>query len=395
MTTPEKIPFAVDISRMIELLAAQIYPSPFALLRENVQNSYDAILLRRHLGQSFDPMIELTIEESRIEVVDNGIGMSRQDLRNHFWRAGSSSKNTAEARSAGVVGTFGIGAMANFGIAEELQVTSESALSNERTVCTARRSTLSVTEECIEFRPEQPTGSPGTTVTAVLQAGHTINVDQARSFILQFVGFLPIKVVVNQTLVSGQLVDDAVPALVNTWELRGEAKDLGGNLIADIALTGAVTGEVRIDLAQIQYGGQPLNGRLILKQGAGSLRTFRSSFGLAITSVSSVYGWGGIADFLFLEPTAGREALTTGSMQLLQQITTQIDDFVSRELGKRPESNANASFVAWASRGHKYDLCSHLRVRIEPGDTRPLHELQKISQASPLLVYSGTDAATI
>ena len=40
--TSERIPFAVEISRMIEVLAAQIYPTPFALLRENVQNSLEA-----------------------------------------------------------------------------------------------------------------------------------------------------------------------------------------------------------------------------------------------------------------------------------------------------------------------------------------------------------------
>jgi len=103
----EKIPFAVEISRMIELLATQIYPTPFALLRENIQNSFDAILLRRHLDQTFEPRIEVTIEPKRVIVADNGIGMSRSDLRNHFWRAGSSSKNTEVARAAGVVGTFG------------------------------------------------------------------------------------------------------------------------------------------------------------------------------------------------------------------------------------------------------------------------------------------------
>ena len=106
--TRDAIPFSVDISRMIELLASQMYPSPFALLRENVQNAFDAVMLRRHAGQTFDAKIEVTIEPHRIVVSDNGIGMSRQELRDHFWRAGSSSKNTDEARAAGVVGTFGI-----------------------------------------------------------------------------------------------------------------------------------------------------------------------------------------------------------------------------------------------------------------------------------------------
>src|SRR5882762_2754562 len=95
--TQDKIPFSVEISRMIEVLAAQIYPSPFALLRENLQNAFDAILLRRHLGHQFEPQINVDIEPTRIRVADNGIGMSREDLRTHFWRAGSSSKNTPSA----------------------------------------------------------------------------------------------------------------------------------------------------------------------------------------------------------------------------------------------------------------------------------------------------------
>ncbi|MGE3844983.1 MAG: ATP-binding protein, partial [Vicinamibacterales bacterium] len=133
----DKIPFAIDISRMISLLAEQIYPTPFALLRENVQNAFDAILLRQQLGQVFDATIDISIEPQRVRVADNGIGMSRDDLRNHFWRAGSSSKNTDAARAAGVVGTFGIGAMANFGIADRLTVETESAVSGERTRCEA------------------------------------------------------------------------------------------------------------------------------------------------------------------------------------------------------------------------------------------------------------------
>src|SRR5204862_4876339 len=110
------------------------------------QNAFDAILLRRHLGQDFDPTIQITIEPQTIRVIDNGIGMSKNELRTHFWRAGSSRKNTPAARAAGVVGNFGIGAMANNGIEEDLIVVSESATTSERTRCIAKRSTLSVTE---------------------------------------------------------------------------------------------------------------------------------------------------------------------------------------------------------------------------------------------------------
>lgn len=391
----EKIPFAVEIGRMIEVLAAQIYPTPFALLRENVQNSFDAILMRRHLSQPFAPRIEVTIKPKRVCVSDNGIGMSRADLRQHFWRAGSSSKNTPEARAAGVVGTFGIGAMANFGIAEELTVETESLRTGERTRCKATRSTLSVTEDCISFEPISATGNAGTAVTAVMQAEKLINVAEAEAYIAQFVTYLPIHVEVNGKKISEQSLDTAVPDLTSTWSWVQTNADIGGGFKADVSLTGAVNGEIRIDLQNIQSGAQRFQGRMILRQSAGSLRTFRSGFGLATASVASAYSLGGVADFLFLQPTAGREALTTDSLQLLQNIVAQVDDLISTRIATRPESNANSFFVGWAARKHRYDLCGHLRVRLEPGDSLALKEVSTRSEKAPVLVYSGNDSATV
>jgi molecular chaperone HtpG len=380
---------------MIEVLAAQIYPTPFALLRENVQNSFDAILLRKHLGQPFDPRIDVTIETKRVCVTDNGIGMSRDDLRNHFWRAGSSSKNTADARAAGVVGTFGIGAMANFGIAEELQVETESVRTGERTACVAARSTLSVTEECISFEGRQSTGQPGTVITAKMQDDKSINVAEAKTYISQFVAFLPIDVYVNGQMVSRKSIEESVPKLVRSWGVSLEQAELGDGLKADIELTGAINGEVRITLSDIELGSQTLGGKMVLRQGVGSLQTFRSGFGLATASVTSFYNFGGVADFLFLQPTAGREALTTESMQLLQKVVGLVDEFVSLHLSARPESNVSTPFVAWASKRGRFELCANLRVRIEPGDSVPLHTVKERSQKIPVLVYSGTDSATI
>jgi molecular chaperone HtpG len=393
--TPEKIPFSVEIGRMIEVLAAQIYPSPYALLRENVQNSFDAILIRKHLGHDFQPRIDVTIEPTLVTVSDNGIGMSREDLRNHFWKAGSSSKNTAEAKAAGVVGTFGIGAMANFGIAEDLSVLSESAHTGERTECRARRSTLSVTDDCIDFSRLEPTGTPGTRVSATMQTGKTIDVAQAIIYVKAFVAYLQIEVRINGELASRQLFEDSVPRLVETWRHTEEHAEIGPHLRADVELTGSITGEMRIDLSNIQFDGAPIYGRMILRQGIGNLRTFRSRFGLATAGVSSVYNFGGVADFLFLQPTAGREALTTESLQILQRLVTPIDDFVSFKLAGRPESNVNAAFVNWAASRGRWDLCEYLRVRIEPGDSATLQHICAQSQQTSVIVYAGNDPATI
>ena len=394
--TADKIPFSVEVSRMIEVLAEQIYPTAFALLRENVQNSFDAVLLRRHRFGDFAARIDVTINESRIVVADNGIGMSRDDLRQHFWRAGSSSKNTEEARAAGVVGTFGIGAMANFGIAEELHVQTESAITNERTECSAKRSTLSVTEDCITFEELESKGSPGTSVMAVIPEVGILNVSEAVAYISEFVAFLSTDVFVNGHKASGNPAGSSVDQLINTtWSVGSPDVDLGGGVAASVDLRGAVNGEVRICLEDVVADGEQLEGRMILRQGAGVLRTFRSGFGLASTGVDSIYSFGGVADFLFLQPTAGREALTTASTQVLQRIVSRVDEFVSLKLAERPESNASTPFVTWARRRGRYDLCSNLRVRIEPGEAILLGDVRDGLEGKRPLVYSGTDRPTM
>ncbi|WP_047534303.1 ATP-binding protein [Methylotenera sp. N17] len=389
--TSDAIPFSVDISRMIELLASQIYPSPFALLRENVQNAFDAIMLRKYAGDVFEPLIDVLIEPTRITVSDNGIGMSRTELREHFWRAGSSSKNTDEARAAGVVGTFGIGAMANFGIADSLEVVSESTKTPERTRCLAERKTLSVTDDCIKFFNETCTGESGSVVIATMQTGKSIDVIQAVSYITEFVRFVEIPVRVNGSIVSQEQFQNAIPELQVSWRWNGVNVPLGTHLIADIVMTGAGSGEVRVSVSNIKLSGQNLIGQMVLRQGLNVVRTFRNRFGLATAQINSLYQLGGVADFLLLKPTAGREALTTESTEFLNMFGAPLDQLISEHLAERPEANNSQVFINWAARHQRWDICGQLRARLEPGDSATLIDLVNISKSKPLLIYGGSD----
>ena len=99
----ERTNFKFNIESVLKILSNDIYDSPLSLLRENVQNAYDAILQRRYEDKSFteDGGIDILLEGNQLTIADNGIGMTKEMLDKNYWTAGSSGKNTPEARAAG------------------------------------------------------------------------------------------------------------------------------------------------------------------------------------------------------------------------------------------------------------------------------------------------------
>ena len=388
----ERIPFEVDVNRVIEVLAGQIYQTPLALLRENAQNAFDAILMRRHRGDRFEPRIEVTITDHEISIADNGIGMTPDDLRRHYWHAGSSGKNNPEARAAGVVGTFGIGAMSNFGIADALQLETESALTGQRTRSAAQRETLSATEDCIELAEIPTTGEPGTRVTASMPAG-TVEVAEATNYIADFVALVAVPVLVNGELVSGRGADTQLPP-PDADEIYAGA--LESRLSGSVRLRVTGAGEVWVAVRELGFDGTPVGGSIVLRQGGGPVRTFRSGFGLAVAGVRSAYDLGGLADVEIFEPTAGREALRTGSLQVLQDAVAEVDRVVSLSLAKLPQADQSTSFMRWALDHDQIELCSRVRVRVEPEQqSYSLGQLREAAAQSEIRFFAGSDASII
>lgn len=391
----ELIPFQIETQRILTLMASQIYQSPLALLRENTQNAFDAIRLRLHQKGDFSPRIDLQIAPDRISISDNGIGMTADDLREHFWKAGSSSKNNDAARAAGVVGTFGIGAMANFGIANLLSVETESALTGERAISRADKTKLTIGEQCIELNRVEGTGSPGTTVTAQIEPSAQLDVLQARNYVAEFVSLVDVPVYVNGEVVSQRPIESVVPSIPETWKFTAPAEKVGQRLQADVNLVVSNNAEIWIALSNLIWDGRSLAGRLVLRSGMSVLRTFRSGFGLAAASVGSYYQFGGVADLLVLEPTAGREAITTDGMQLLQSLVTEVDAYVSVKLSERDECDVSTPFMNWVTAHNRADLCRKLKMSVFPGERIPLGEVELRSHAKPMLLYEGNDPGII
>ena len=394
-STERRIAFKLELSRMLELLADQIYQSPFALLRENTQNAFDAIRMRQAMpSENFDPVIRVIVDDRQVTVSDNGIGMTAEEIETNYWYAGRSGKNTEAARAAGVVGTFGIGAMANFGVADELSVESESAKKQERTESSVRKSELSTDKESISLIPKEARGEPGTTVRAVLAPASRMSVHEARRFLHGFVEFLDVPVSFNGEELGGAGHRSVLPSARSAWSKRLPDASLAGIVSADLEVLGMASGELRVVLENVvsQVGvGTP--GWIVLQQGRNAIRTLRSGFGLATVAMQSVYQWGGVVDLPFLKPTAGREALDATSNQLLQQVVSAIDGVVSPIAAEHAESFANDGFLRWIVATRQFELCGPLEVT-----PRPAHQLESLAavvERGGLRYYRGRDESVV
>ena len=393
-STERRIAFKVEFSRILELLADQIYQSPFALLRENTQNAFDAIRMREFEDHQFIPAIHVTVSGEQIVVSDNGIGMTAEEIETNFWYAGKSGKNTDAARAAGVVGTFGIGAMANFGVAEELSVESESAITGERTLSSVRKSELSTDTESISVTSVEQLNEPGTIVRARLTPGHGLSVQEARKYLREFVEFVDIPVFFNLDKISGATHRAALPSERYAWLEHRTGVSLAGILSGDLELHGMASGELRIILKGVKSEtaiGKP--GTIVLVQGRNVVRTLRSGFGLANVTTQSGYRWGGIIDLPLLQPTAGREALDTASNQLLQRIVSALDNLISPIAAEHSESFSNDGFLQWIVATSQISLCGHLEVTPRPGGIP--ESLSSVIGRSGLHYYSGRDESVI
>ncbi len=292
------------------------------------------------------------------------------------------------------MGTFGIGAMANFGVADELSVESESAVDGGRTLSSVRKSELSTETESISMTSMTPKGEPGTIVHARLAATNGISVQEARNYLHEFVEFVDVTVLFNEKRISGARHRDALPSERHAWREVRQGVSLAGIVSSNLELLGMASGELRVilDDVQSQSGlGQP--GTMVLLQGRNAIRTLRTGFGLAAVAMQSVYQWGGVVDLPFLLPTAGREALDASSNQQLQQIIVALDQLVSPIAADHVESFTNDGFLRWIVATGQYDLCGPLKVTPRPNNQS--EQLASLVGRDGVRYYSGREESVI
>ena len=146
----------------------------------------------------------------------------------------------------------------------------------------------------------------------------------------------------------------------------------------------------------MKLGGVPVEGSLVLLQNGGQLMGLRSYFGLAPVPCSTAYQFGGYANLAFLQPTAGREAVSRDSIDQVARILNLADRAASECLANQPTSDTNTSFMQWVVSHGRYNLAKNIKVRVKPDDDDvSLGELKSRIGSRTAHFYIGSDQQII
>lgn len=390
----ENSKFKIQLDRVLEVLCSQIYDSPLALLRENVQNAYDAILMRQYVDKSdsYKPQIIITIDTNQLSISDNGIGMNSDSLKKHFWTAGSSGKNNSEARAAGVVGTFGIGAMANFGVCSELKVVSRAFGEETTYTSSVKKSELSLENDCIHTVDYlDKLDDYGTTVTAFWATGFHLSLQDARNYLTPYVKYIPIPVMMNGQNLSQQPVTltDGGDKVVKS---QGSVNDPGISFDYQLSFNTHSNVSPQIYIENIVLNNVVQKGFLCLKASEPTLYGLRNYFGLAPVPLSSAFNFGGVVNMSSLTPTAGREAVSRYSINMVSTIVRKADEVVAKAIAANDVADQSRELIVFIKNNRRYDLANNVRISVCGKDERmKLGDVAPVVDGKEVSFYEGRD----
>lgn len=319
----------IEFESVLVAISKQIYETPLAFIRENVQNAVDAIRMQAGRNDLPPPTLSVRVTTNgRIcEIADNGIGMNLEDLRNLFWTIGASGKRTSEARAAGCVGMFGIGGFANFGVCDELVVISQSGSDDSGHWTRLSREDIEGSHGAIpEVRVEPNTeASPrGTIVRGTLQA--PADDKQLEKYLSDFVQYATETVTFNGKVISGKPF--ALPG-----EKDGSRHPVSGGstewAYGNVSVRGRLfetSGHVLLaELDDLVVDGDPVRLKGWLRFENGTIDVLKRGFKICTTTVGTNIGVSGVIDCDRLSPTAGRDSLDPGSAKLVASIVTSME----------------------------------------------------------------------
>lgn len=402
MMTPAQsdsgFPVRIDFERILQTISSQIYDTEFAFLRENVQNAIDAIRIqasRDHKGTS-DPSyrIEISISGKVCAIHDNGIGMTKAELENHFWTMGASGKNTPEAKAAGCIGLFGIGGFANFGVCDTLEVISRTGQGG-----TEHRTWLSKTDFAtdrfalpkVNYAVSDELEKRGTIVRGTSRK--PFDVAALSRYLKEFVRYVPESVYIQGTRLS----KEPLPGPTESYRALEDpvTREYGDELGVEFQLFVDEGNNLAAKLLQMWVRKQPQRLEGFVRLTYGPLAVYKRGFRLCSVHVATKIGASGVIDCDVLRPTAGRDSLDIGSSTLLNRVFTLVEDGASDAILEDEDllNNYVRLIPDLIAKGHLEQL-GVLSVRTLDGSTLALSEVRKASRQGKSVYYTSTDRRT-
>lgn len=123
--------YSADVKRIVKLLIGRsLYPDPNIFVRELVQNSVDACERVKEKYTLKDPQIIVNVDttENFFEISDQGDGMTKKILKEHFSVIGKSISQEFNEYSGNfnLISQFGIGFISVFMVAEKICISTKS-----------------------------------------------------------------------------------------------------------------------------------------------------------------------------------------------------------------------------------------------------------------------------
>lgn len=177
--------FQADVARLLELMTHSVYSERDIFLRELVSNAADAIEKLRHEALADEslaaltgaPLVTIALDKDArsLNVVDNGVGMSRDDLVASLGTIASSGTRAflddleakgGDAKGGAFIGRFGIGFYSAFMVADRIEVATRRAGQGEAFLWTSEgKGSFTIAPLAEALAPEH-----GTRVTLHLNA---------------------------------------------------------------------------------------------------------------------------------------------------------------------------------------------------------------------------------
>jgi molecular chaperone HtpG len=384
----------IDFERILAAISKQIYETPLAFLRENVQNAVDAIRIQS-LRENLSPgneqyQIDVNITGNMCSIRDNGIGMTREHLRHYFWTIGASGKRNEEARAAGCVGMFGIGGFANLGVCDDLRVISQveaATVGTETSLSEADIKSAKRGIPLVKTSDSEMAAPRGTVILGHLR--NEPNLEELEQYLTEFVQFSQENVLFNGKLLSRRpLLNDEDLTHIDPVEggspsrWRSNGIEIAGRLLE------GKRHSLCIELLGLQVDGIDVAMNGLLRFDHGPIDVFKRGFKLCATKIETLIGISGRIDCERLSPTAGRDSLDAESMSLLSRIFACLEWIaVSAILRSTDRIAQNSRIFPYIIRNGWFQHLGNQQVRLADGAEVTLESLKKKAEGGVVIYY--------